>query len=101
MRLKNILMTLTLALSACAPMAPLPPVVRDCRLIKTDNLEESYLYCLKSDGSNWEQRIKLKSLPVVPQNSDELIVCTTLTDYNKGIAYKDKLTRWIKRECRK
>lgn len=82
-------------------MAPLPPVVRDCRLIIMDKKEESYLYCVKTDGSNWEQRIKIKELPTVPQNSEEMIVCTPLTDYLNGQKYKEKLTRWIKRECKK
>jgi len=100
MHLKSLLIGL-ISLSACAPNAPLPPVVRDCRLIMMEKTEDSYLYCVKTDGSKWEQRIKIKDLPTVPQNSDELIVCTTLTDYMIGQKYKDKLTRWIKRECRK
>ena len=101
MLLKSLFLTLTiLSLSACKSSAPKSPVIKECRLIKADVLEQSYLYCLKSDGSPFEQRIPLVQIPTEPQNASEAFICTSFSDYLSLKKFEKDLTAWIKRSCK-
>jgi hypothetical protein len=104
MHLKKWLMCFAAILNACKSTEkpdrsddtrPVLTPIKECRIIRTENLNDSYLYCVTNDGGALEQRIWLRDIPVIPVTTQDVFVCLVLNDRVKIEKYDRDLNSWM------
>jgi hypothetical protein len=83
-------MILIVSLSGCIGDAPKPPVEPECSIVAVEGVD-TYLYCINSDGSGTEWRVKIKDA--------NKYICTTPEGFVAAKNYKKELTRWMDQHC--
>lgn len=102
MRLKICSLFSIIFLSGCPEFESQPKLgpIKECRLITAEKLEDSYFYCTMNDGSSFEERIKLSSIPISTNDPEKIYIGLTLGDKLKVEKYKSTLNTWIIRHCK-
>jgi hypothetical protein len=100
MLLKSLLILLILVSSGCLQRVPRPPARPECQLIRTEDPQDNFLYCIWSDTKS-EYTIRVNDLPVKAANDQEIYVCTTLKGFVDIKAYEKSLQSWITNNCRR